>query len=53
MSSNGLAPEEGGQIPQHEVVLDVMNACDCTEVEALNLLQVSISTGEPRDMKYF
>jgi len=37
-STNGL--DENRLAPDHEVVQDVMNACGCTETEALNLLTV-------------
>jgi len=44
MSAESNLLEEGGHMPSHKVVLDVVDACGCTEAEALNLLQVSTLT---------
>lgn len=44
MSAESNLLEEGGHMPSHKVVLDVVDACGCTEAEALNLLQVRALT---------
>jgi hypothetical protein len=44
MSAESNPLEEDGHMPSHKVVLDVVDACGCTEAEALNLLQVRTLT---------
>lgn len=39
MPSTDLTP---AALLKHEIILDVMNDCDCSEKRAINLLQVSI-----------
>jgi hypothetical protein len=44
MSAESNLLGEGGHMPPHNVVLDVVDACGCTEAEALNLLRVRTLT---------